>query len=195
MPRTATHRSDARRRALAWLAALAFALPAGAQNQGNGHPGIQLVALEVTRSDEGLLLDFTTRFELPRAVEEALHKGVPLHFVARADVFRSRWWWRDVRVARAERTWRLAWQPLVRSYRVSFGGLNQSFETLAEALAAVRGAAHWKIAEPGTLEPGASHYLEFAYRLDTSALPRPMQIGRAGQADWTLAVERTLRIE
>lgn len=157
--------------------------------------GVQIASLEVGRTDEGVLLDFTTRFELPHPVEEALQKGVPLHFVAQAEIFRSRWWWRDVKVAQATRIWRLAWQPLTRSYRVSFGGLNQNFETLPEALAAVRGAARWKIAEAGALEPDARHYLEFSYRLDTSALPRPMQIGLAGQADWQLAVERTLRIE
>ena len=175
-----------------WLLALVAALMLGVAARAET---VQLASLEVTRGEDGVLLDFTTRFTLPRAVEDALLKGVPLHFVAEADIYRSRWYWRDARVARAVRVWRLAWQPLTRSYRVSFGALNQSFETLAEAMAAVRGAAHWKIAEPGQLEADASYYIEFSYRLDTSQLPRPMQIGLAGQADWTLAAERTLRIE
>ena len=175
-----------------WLLALLAALMLGVAARAET---VQLASLEVTRGEDGVLLDFTTRFTLPRAVEDALIKGVPLHFVAEADIYRSRWYWRDARVARAVRVWRLAWQPLTRSYRVSFGALNQSFETLAEAMAAVRGAAHWKIAEPGQLEADASYYIEFSYRLDTSQLPRPMQIGLAGQADWNLSVERTLRVE
>ena len=175
-----------------WLLALVAALMLGVAARAET---VQLASLEVTRGEDGVLLDFTTRFTLPRAVEDALLKGVPLHFVAEADIYRSRWYWRDARVARAVRVWRLAWQPLTRSYRVSFGALNQSFETLAEAMAAVRGAAHWKIAEPGQLEADASYYIEFSYRLDTSQLPRPMQIGLAGQADWNLSVERTLRVE
>ena len=175
-----------------WLLALLAALVLGVAARAET---VQLASLEVTRGEDGVLLDFTTRFTLPRAVEDALLKGVPLHFVAEADIYRSRWYWRDARVARAVRVWRLAWQPLTRSYRVSFGALNQSFETLAEAMAAVRGAAHWKIAEPGQLEADASYYIEFSYRLDTSQLPRPMQIGLAGQADWNLSVERTLRVE
>ena len=188
------HRAGASRagRWLAWLLAgwlvAATALPARAET-------VQLAALEVSRGEDGLLLDFTTRFVLPRAVEDALHKGVPLHFVAAADLFRSRWYWRDAHVAHAQRVWRLAWQPLTRSYRVSFGGLNQSFETLSEALAALRGTAHWKIADASQLDPEAGYYVEFSYRLDTSQLPRPMQIGLAGQADWNLSVERTLRVE
>ena len=175
-----------------WLLALLAALVLGVAARAET---VQLASLEVTRGEDGVLLDFTTRFTLPRAVEDALLKGVPLHFVAEADIYRSRWYWRDARVARAVRVWRLAWQPLTRSYRVSFGALNQSFETVAEAMAAVRGAAHWKIAEPGQLEADASYYIEFSYRLDTSQLPRPMQIGLAGQADWNLSVERTLRVE
>ena len=156
---------------------------------------IELVGFEFARNDDSVLLSFTTRFDLPRSVEDALQKGVPLYFVADADVYRSRWYWRDLRVARVSRTWRLAWQPLTRSYRVSFGGLNQNFETLGDAMTAVRGVARWKIAEGAQLEEGARHYVEFRYRLDTSQLPRPMQIGLAGQSDWTLALEHSARID
>lgn len=156
---------------------------------------VELASFEITRNDDSVLLSFTTRFELPRAVGDALQKGVPLHFVAEADVYRSRWYWRDLRVARVSRTWRLAWQPLTRSYRVSFGGLNQNFETLGDAMTALRGVARWKVADGAQLEEGARHYVEFRYRLDTSQLPRPMQIGLAGQSDWTLALEHSARID
>lgn len=152
---------------------------------------MQLASFELHRAGGGLRLDFLTRFELPRAVEDALIKGVPLHFEAEASVYRRRWYWRDARVARATRTWRLAWQPLTRSYRVSFGGLHQTFESLPEAMAALRGAADWSIADERQLEDDEDHYVDFRYRLDTDELPRPMQIGLAGQADWTLSVERT----
>lgn len=155
---------------------------------------VQLASIDISRSEEGVLLSFATRFDLPRPVEDALLKGVPLYFTAEAEIYRSRWYWRDRRVANASRTWRLAWQPLTRSYRVSFGGLNQHFESLPDAMAAVRGAVRWKIAEASQVEDDAGHYVEFRYRLDTSQLPRPMQIGLAGQDEWSLAVEQTLRL-
>lgn len=175
----------------AWLLAATLAAPAPDARAD----GIELPTLELARSDDGLLLSFSTRFELPRLVEDALAKGVPLYFVADATLYRSRWYWRDVRVAQASRTWRLAWQPLTRSYRVSFGGLNQSYESLGEAMAGLRGAARWKIAEASQLEPDARHYVEFSYRLDTTQLPRPMQIGLPNQAEWTLSVERTVALD
>ncbi|MGH8796790.1 MAG: DUF4390 domain-containing protein, partial [Caldimonas sp.] len=63
-----------------------------------------------------------------------------------------------------------------------------------EAVAAISRGTRWKIADPGQIEEGSSHYIEFSYKLDTGLLPRPMQIGVAGQPDWQLSVKRTLRL-
>ena len=41
--------------------------------------------------------------------------------VAEAQVLRNRWYWRDARIAKVERTWRLAWQSLTRQYRIPIG--------------------------------------------------------------------------
>ena len=117
-------------------------LPARAET-----PAPELSQFAVSRNEEGLLLDFAVRFDLPHSVEDALLKGVPLHFVADASLFRERWYWRDQRVNRVTRTWRLAYQPLTRTYRVSFGGLNQSFDSLADAVASVRRMGRWKLTE------------------------------------------------
>lgn len=167
----------------AFFAALLALMPGPARADG-----IELAQLATRRSDEGLDLSFTTRFELGRAAEDALHKGVPLYFVAEAAVLRSRWYWRDAREARAERTWRLSWQPLTRQYRVSNGGLHQSFATLDEALTVLRGQSAWRIAEPKDIDDGGSYYLEFSYKLDVTQLPRPMQIGL--QSGFALSVEQ-----
>lgn len=156
---------------------------------------LELPTLEVVRTDDGLMLSFVSRFELPRAVEEAVQKGIPLHFVARIELFRSRWYWRDQRIADVSRTWRLAYQPLTRRYRVTFGSLNQSYDTLDDAMAAIRRVTQWKVVDNSALDNDAHHYVEFSYRLDTSQLPRPMQIGITGQSEWTLSVERTISLD
>lgn len=179
----------------AWLLALPLLLGLPAPALAQATPAAELVGFELSRADDGLQLAFAVNFELPRGVEEALQKGVPLYFVAQAEVLRGRWYWRDRRVAQAERTWRLAFQPLTRKYRVSFGGLNQSFDSLPDALVAVRRIANWRITEPGVLDSGSGYYVEFSYRLDTSLLPRPLQIGLGGQADWNLQVERVQKLD
>lgn len=154
---------------------------------------ITLDGLDLTRNEEGLLLSFVARFQLAPAVEDALQKGVPLFFEAQVDVFRDRWYWRDKRVSSVTRTWRLAYQPLTRKYRVTFGGLSQHFDTLSDALVAVSRTANWKLAEPSQLDDGRL-YIEFSYQLDTTQMPRPMQIGIGGQSDWSLKVERVRRL-
>lgn len=156
--------------------------------------GIELAHLGTERAEEGLALNFSTRFELPRPVEDALLKGVPIYFTAEASVLRARWYWRDERVARVSRSWRLSWQPLTRQYRVSAGGLHQSYASLPEALASLRGAAGWRIVDAKELDDDVRYYLEFSYRLDTSQLPRPMQIGLGSPQGWALSVERTLNL-
>ncbi len=172
-----------------WLAFAALCWPAPASAQAPAFDNLQVV-----RNEDGLFASFDVRFELPRAVEDALGKGVPLYFVVEATLYSDRWYWTDRREARASRVWRLAYQPLTRKYRVTIGGSNQSFDTLAEALAVVRRVNHWKIAEAAQVEPGGGHYVEFSYRLDTTLLPRPMQIGIGGQPEWTLVIEKTQRL-
>jgi hypothetical protein len=154
---------------------------------------VSLDSFELARGDEGLVLSFAARFELSKPIEEALQKGVPLFFVAQAEVFRDRWYWADRRLANATRSWRLAYQPLTRKYRVTYGGLSQHYDNLSDALVAVSRSVNWKLVDASQLDDG-KHYVEFSYQLDTAQMPRPMQIGIGGQSDWSLKVERTRRL-
>jgi hypothetical protein len=154
----------------------------------------ELTVLEVGRDEDGVFLTYAVDFELGKAADEALTKSVPLFFVAQAEIFRDRWYWRDRRVADVQRVFKVVLQPLTSTYRLTTaGGLSQTYPTRAEALAAISRATRWKVAEAGQVEDG-HHYLEFNFRLDTTLLPRPMQIGISGQPDWQLSVKRTLRI-
>ena len=155
----------------------------------------EITSFDLVSNEEGLLLSYNINMELSRSVDEALSKAVPLFFVAEADVFRSRFYWRDQRISQAVRRWRIVFQPLTGTYRVTFdGGLSQNYATRSDAFAAISRSARWKVAEPGQLEEGNRYYVEFNYRLDTTQLPRPMQIGIGGQADWAMSVQKTQKI-
>jgi len=169
-----------------WL--LLASLPAAAQ-------GVELATLRTSRDDGALNLEFAVRLSLPRTVEDALQHGVPMYFVAQAELKRSRWYWRDERIARVNRSWRIAYSPLTSTWRVGLAGINQTYSTLAEALAAVSRSAGWRLADLSQVDGDGRHYVEFSYRLDTSQLPGPMQFGLAGQSDWAVGVERTLRLD
>lgn len=158
--------------------------------------GVELAVLQLNRVENVLALEFALNVSLPKPVQQALERGVPVYFVAEATLLRSRWYWRDERVARVQRSWRLAFQPLTNTWRVSLGGLHQSFVTLEEAMAAVTRIGAWRIAEQAQLDGDPkSFYLEFSWRLDSSQLPSPMQIGLPGTSGWALGIERVLRLE
>lgn len=155
--------------------------------------------LRIERADDDILVSAQVQFELPSSVEDALQKGLPLFFVAEADVLRERWYWYDKKVATAERHLRLAYQPLTRRWRltVTSGGgkgsslglsLNQNFDTLPQALAIMKRVSRWRIAGVAELDGATKYRVEFRFRLDVSQLPLPFQIGTLGQTDWNVAV-------
>ena len=165
--------------------------------------------LRTERADDGIYLSALVRFELSAVVEDALLKGIPAFFVIEADIYRDLWYWRNPRVTSAARTLRLSYQPLTRRWRVNIvpglisgstglrATLSQHYDTLPEALSAVQRVARWRIAEASELDSDAPYLLSLNFRLDLSQLPRPFQIGVAGQRDWTIAakVKEPLRLE
>jgi Domain of unknown function (DUF4390) len=161
-------------------------------------PAVELVGLAASRSAEAVLLDYQLRVTLPPSVEDAARRGVPLYFLATATLWKPRWYWRDERIARVRREWRLTFQPLTSTWRVSQGGLGQSHATLAEALAMFTRSSGWRIADAALADGDGRHYVEFEWLLDTSQLPRPLQIGVTGVGggnEWAIGVERTMKVE
>lgn len=153
--------------------------------------------LRLERAGDALLLSASVRLDLPQVVEDALHKGVPIFFVAEAELLRERWYWADKKVAGATRYVRLAFHPLTRRWRLSggaqapsgeaAGALSRGFDTLEDALGAALRITGWRLGEVGLLEADARYRLEFSFKLDASQLPRPLQIGVLGQSDWHIA--------
>ena len=167
----------------------------------------ELTQFNVERGEDGVYLSAIVQFDLPPVVEDALMKGIPMYFVAEADTYLIRWYWVDKRVAIATRTIRLAYHPLMRRWRVNIvsglinnsaglrATLNQNYDTLPEALSAVQRLSRWRIADNTETETDAAHRLEFRFSLDLSQLPRPFQIGVAGQKDWMISAQRNERLQ
>lgn len=182
---------DRQRRRLLQAGALALGgVGASGPLRAAGEGRLEFSSFELQRPDDGLLLSYGLHLVLPDPVEDALLKGVPLHFVVEVEVDRERWYWRDRRVARQRREWRLAWQPLTRRYRLSLGGFNQQHERLEEALGVIAAASRWQVAEAGSLDPEATHSVLFSFRLDSSRLPRPLQFSAGTANAWNLVLER-----
>lgn len=161
--------------------------------------------LRVDRTSDGVFLSTSLQFALPELAEDALYKGIPMFFVAEAQVLRHRWYWSDKQVAQATRYLRLSYQPLTRRWRlntstVPFSNsglgvvLGQNFDDYNDAMAAVQRIARWKIADPAAMEADTMHTVNLRFRLDVSQLPRPFQIGAVGQSGWNVLVSRSQRL-
>ncbi len=205
-------RAEARRRRiltplagllLAWALLLTCLLPI-AVAQGRVVPSVTQMRLE--QADDGVYLTAAVQFELPSLVEEVLDKGIAIYFVAEAEVFQERWYWTDRKVAQVTRHMRLAYQPLTRRWRLNvspvpitgtagFGvSLNQNFDSLADAMDAVKRVGRLRLGDAAEVGDEPLHQVVFRFRLDTSQLPRPFQIGVVGQADWNIVAERSAKL-
>ena len=190
------------------LAVLAFssivlAMPAAAQTTAS--PALEVAELRLERADGALLLQSSLRLDLSAVVEDALQKGVPIYFVTEAELTRDRWYWYDKKLGAVSRHYRLAYQPLTRLWRLNVSrepigavglasSLSQTFETLPEALAAIRRTVNWKLADVADLDGDNKYTLVFKFKLDVSQLPRPFQMTAGSQAEWNLATQKTLRL-
>ena len=155
--------------------------------------------------DGGLYLSAQLPFVLPALAEDALHKGIPMFFVAEAQVLRDRWYWSDRVVAETTRYLRLSYQPLTRRWRLNVSSvpfannglgvaLAQNFDDYGDALSAVQRISRWKIANGDAMDSDAGHTVLFRLRLDMSQLPRPFQIGAVGRSGWNLLASRSQRL-
>jgi Domain of unknown function (DUF4390) len=191
-----------------FVALVLFVLPATQMvhaASADGATPANISFLQVERSDGAIFLNAQLAFDLPAPIEDVLLKGIPLFFVAEAEVRRDRWYWYDKKLAVATRQIRLAYQPLTRRWRLNVsntsggnggglgGGLPQYFDTLVEALSKVQRISRWRIVELTELDPDVLHTVELSFKLDISQLPRPFQIGLIGQNDWNISTSKSIR--
>ena len=105
---------------------------------------------------EGLYLSVNVEFDLPRSVHQASLMS------------------------------RLSYSPLTRQYRLSRGGLSQSFDSLSETLSILKSLKNWRITDNPVIENAEDCVAEVRVRLDTEQLPLPMQV-TIGENDWDLS--------
>ena len=168
-------------------------------------PTVELQNLKVEQSEGTVYASMQWNFQLPAPLEDALFKGVALYFVAEIDVTRERWYFYDKKLLSAQRHMRLSFLPLTRRWRVNVASqpfssaglgmsLGQSYDTLDDALQPIRRIAQWNIGNAFDLEPDTKQNISISYKLDLTQLPRPMQMGAAGQSDWNIAWNKTQRL-
>jgi hypothetical protein len=134
----------------------------------------------------GWSLDARFDFALNSNLEDAVNKGIPLYFTTDFELTRARWYWFDEQPVSVSQTIRLSFQPLTREYRVSTGGLQLGFASLAEALAVIKHVTSWHVIDRNQVSLGETYTASVRMQLDTALMPKPFQVDAVNNRDWTL---------
>lgn len=157
---------------------------------------IEVTDPQLVASEDGFVLSADFNIDFNSRLEEAVNKGVTLYFVAEFNLVRPRWYWLDEKLVSQTQTIRLSYHALTRQYRVSTGGLHQSYSSLSEALRVLARLRNWVVIEKSadkpndkTPRPGESLLGSLRMRLDINQLPKPFQIAAVGSKEWNLSSE------
>lgn len=163
--------------------------------------GIEIKKVEARLTNEGYLISAEFDIQLPPQVEDALKRGVTLYFESDLSVHRSRWYWMDTEISSYTQTSKLSFNTLTQQYRLTRGGLYQSFLSLPEALRILgrqvappieisrldmsSGGYFSRLIKKGS-QVGASAWMA----LDITQLPKPMQMKALTSDQWKVESER-----
>ena len=150
-------------------------------------PSVSYATLE--SQEDGYILNADIDFDLNPRLEDAVHRGVPLHFVLEAEISAPRWYWFDETIVGRRLEYRLSYQPITRKYRLNIGSLYRNFDTVESAVQAMQRTRNWLVAPLGTLHNGRSYDAAVRFRLELNELPKPFQVSAIGSSDWTLETD------
>lgn len=160
---------------------------------GLAHAGsIEPLQADLRPGEDGHVLSAEFAVDLGARLEEAVARGVPLYFNLEFVLERNRWYWLNEQVTSVTINYRLAYNALTRQYRLSVGGLHQSFATLAEALRMISRVSALPAADKGVLKPGENYTAALRLSLDRSQLPKPLQVDAIANSDWQVSA-KTMR--
>ena len=174
----------ARRLAQAWamlaLACIAVMVPAYGQ-------GIAVKSAAIEAADDGWQLESEFDIQFSPRLEEAVNRGVALHFVVEFELSRPRWYWFDEKPVQLSQAYKITYTPLLRQYRLSVGNVYQNFTRFEEVTRVLSRLRGWHVADKGALKKDQVYQAAVRMRLDTNQLPKPFQLNAIASRDWTLA--------
>ena len=169
-----------------WQSALASALVASLTLSAPARADtIELREARLEAQDDSWIIRADYNIELNARLEEAINKGVSLHFIFEFELARPRWYWFDDKPVELAQTYKISYHALTRQYRLAAGTLYQSFNSLGDALRLLSRPG-LPAFERSRLKPGESYIASVRMRLDVNQLPKPFQLSALTSREWTL---------
>lgn len=149
------------------------------------HAGvIEPKSASLAPDDQGLAVSAEFAIKLGPRLEEAIERGVSLHFRFEFTLTRKRWYWVEEHVAGRILHYKLSYQALTRQYRLSQGNQQQNFDSLDEALQSLGRIARLHVASKTDLTGGEPYRAAVRLSLDHDQLPKPLQVDALADRDW-----------
>lgn len=149
--------------------------------------GIQIHSAELRQVDDKYCLYAQMDVTLTSLLEDAVNRGVSLYFVTDFDFSRPRWYWFPEQMAHITRVTRLSYNTLLRQYVVSGVDVRtRSVDSLGDALAILGRIDGWPVIARDRLSKIQDYRATLSMRLDTSELPKPLQINAIATGRWDL---------
>lgn len=159
--------------------------------------GISVNKAAVRASDDGYHLTANYDINLTLVMQQALSRGITLHFVGEFSLTRSRWYWLDEEIFQSEQSIKFSYNVLTRQYRISRGSLFQNFASFEDALSTLSRQSSPVIPTdvikndsgyfPEWLKREGNYFAAARLRLDTAQLPKLLQVNALTDSDWTLS--------
>ena len=162
------------------LALGSFAPPAAAE-------GIAIETARIVEAEDGWNLEAEFDIQFSQRLEEAINRGVSLHFLVEFELSRPRWYWFDEKPVKLSQAYKISYTPLLRQYRLSMGNVYQNFTRFEEVTRVLSRLRGWHVADKGALAKDQVYQAAVRMRLDTAQLPKPFQLNAIASRDWTLA--------
>ena len=164
--------------------------------------GITVNKAAVRESDDGYHLTASYDINLTMVMQQALSRGITLHFIGEFSLTRPRWYGMDEEVFQSEQSIKLSYNVLTRQYRISRGSLLQNFASFEDAINILSRQTSLVI-PPDLIKKDEGYFSYFSewiktegnyfaaarLSLDTAQLPKLLQVNALTDSDWTLSSE------
>lgn len=152
--------------------------------------GISVERAELQPATDGWHLNADFKIRFSKEVEEAINKGVALHFLVEFVLMEPNKYWFDQEAASDSLPIKLSYHALSRQYLLNSGTHQYTFTSLSEALEEMGRLRGWEIHEKSPLKKDTPYYAMLRMRLDQNKLPKPIQVSAIGSEDWDLISDR-----
>lgn len=167
-----------------WALLFLLAMTALAAGTNNNHAHVK--SAELVLRDDTWALDADLDIHFGRALEEALSKGITLTFLYECQIIKPMKYWFDDEVVTERRAITLNYHALTKQYLLNYPQQQKVFDSLGEARRELGLIRDWRLTPHATLEKNQPYQAALKMHLDTSKLPKALQLDALGESDWEL---------